>query len=367
MSMIWLAKNDEMLLSQATQARMMATNCLSSPNSAGADLKIGSIIIELSVKHAPLSDGLVLDYQDKTASNCSLTVWMNENGETIVEFRLGMAVNRLAISEYLSDPPEQLRITYSWDTIKKQALLSVEDPENGSLMQAESDNPLPFPLTLINALISQNDATSIAPRVDFLAVSDQIEPVGFIPSIAKGSPIETPFGMVPIEQLKPKDMVMTADHGPQPVRWVCSRTVPMTGLFCPLRLRAPYFGLTRDILIAPEQRIVFENDEVEYLFGEESILAEARHIANQTNVIPEASNAKNIDLYQLLFDQHQIINVAGCKMESLFIGNITDNLEVFNSTLLAELSAHQIPRHIKLARPLLRSYEAMTLKIGAVH
>jgi hypothetical protein len=134
-----------------------------------------------------------------------------------------------------------------------------------------------------------------------------------------------------------------------------------------LLLRAPYFRLTRDILVAPEQRIVFESTEIEYLFGVESVLVEARHLANKINVVLEPVKTDSIRLYQLLFDHHEIITVAGCQMESLYVGQIANDPDMLKSTLLDGLPASDVPHHKEIARPLLRSYEAMTLQSAKFH
>jgi hypothetical protein len=200
-----------------------------------------------------------------------------------------------------------------------------------------------------------------------MGVSDQIEPVGFAPSNAKQTLIETPNGLMSIENLICGDLVTTADKGAQPIRWICERTVPTRGLFQPLRLRAPFFGLKQDVLVAPEQRLVFENTEIEYLFGVESVLVEARHLTNNVNVIRETNCDDSINLFQLLFDEHEIITVSGCQMESLFIGQIADHPEMLKSTLLSGLQPTDVPYHKEIARPLLRSYEAMALQSGVFH
>ena len=41
-------------------------------------------------------------------------------------------------------------------------------------------------------------------------------------------------------------------------------------------MRAPYFGLQDDIIIAPEQHVVIDGPEVEYLFSCEKVLIEEK-------------------------------------------------------------------------------------------
>ncbi len=330
-------------------------------------LTSGSLILEVSIGPTFSPRHPLLRYRHPRAG-FHFAVWMDEYGAARVELRSGTTRFRLSVDAEQAALPQQLRLTFSWQAEgENTALLSVENLGRGTLHQAESDTALPLPVPVVDALLAENPLHHIAPAVSLVALSDQIEPVGFIPSIAAGAPVETVNGPVPIEQLRPGDLVLTADHGPQPLRWVCARTVPMMGLFRPLRLRAPYFGLSRDILVAPQQRILFENDAVEYLFGQDGMLAEIGDIENNISVLQEPETAARVRLYQLLFDQHEIITVAGCPLESLFIGDIADHPGLRHSTLLSVLPQETIPRHTHLARPLLRSYEARAVQMEMLH
>jgi len=335
-----------------------------------AQLATGSIIIEFTANHSLDSFEMILESCSKTPVPCCLEIWANGNGAVKLQLRNGHLVHQIALTANTSEIPKQIRLTFSWCCISNKMLLSAENNDTGSIRQAEindtANGAISMPMSLIDELLQNGRAQSVSEKISLLAISDQIEPVGFIPSIAGFCPVETPTGYVEIQDIKAGDLINTADHGPQAVRWVCSRRVPTRGLFCPIRLRAPYFGLTQDIVIAPEQRLLLENDEVQYLFGEESVLAEARHVAGQKKTNLEIDRG-NIVLYQLLFDQHEVINVAGCQMESLFVADIANNPEFLSTTLLNELPINLIPNHAKLARPLLRPYEAMTLAAGAIH
>jgi len=367
MGMVWLAKNDT------------STPALCGPNrttSAAFDrfatpsvqyLDCGSLIIEVTCDHTNSTPPPLLQYENAGATNSRFLLTMDQDGTIKTRLQIGDAVSQLEIARNTTKTLTQVRITFSWDLRNKTALLSVESPEQGSLCQAESTTPLPMPMEIIDALLAQRLPASVSANITFMGVSDQIEPVGFTPSIAEDTLIDTPIGSMPIENLLCGDLVTTQDNGPQPIRWICERTVPTRGLFQPLRLRAPFFGLTQDALVAPEQRLVFEGTEIEYMFGVESVLVEARHLVNNVNVIREPARCDTIRLYQLLFDNHEIITVAGCRMESLFIGQIAEHPEMLKSTLLAGLPAADVPCHKEIARPLLRSYEAMALQCGVFH
>ncbi|MEM9794168.1 MAG: Hint domain-containing protein, partial [Pseudomonadota bacterium] len=60
-------------------------------------------------------------------------------------------------------------------------------------------------------------------------VTETSSPIDFsdvgIPCLTRGTLIDTTRGAVAVEELEAGDMVITRDAGPQPVRWVGSRTV----------------------------------------------------------------------------------------------------------------------------------------------
>lgn len=372
MGMVWLAKNDTSFTAlrgpNHDPSQVFSASATSaSRNIDKRNLNRGSLIVETLVDHEDPTSSPLLHCAVSENENSLFSLTLDADGGTTVQMKLGDADCRLCVKGEVGNMHTQLRITFSWDVKNHTALLSVETPQNGSLSQAETILPLPMSMAIIDALLAQKPPASVHQNVTFLGISDQIEPVGFTPSIAEHSLVETPNGLMPIECLIPGDMVMTVDNGPQPIRWICERTVPTRGLFQPLRLRAPFFGLMQDILVAPEQRLVFENTEIEYLFGVESVLVEARHLTNNVNVIRETKCDANIELFQLLFDEHEIITVSGCQMESLFIGQIADHPEMLKSTLLSGLRTGDVPYHKEIARPLLRSYEAMALQSGILH
>ena len=367
MGMVWLAKNDTSTPALCGPNHASSTTSAFCKTPASRFLERGSLIVETTIEQTGTGPAPLLHCTTPGCQNSRFSLVLDTDGNIKTHLQTGDTTSQINVTGNTAKKHTQLRITYSWDVPGNTALLSVEALEHGALCQAETTTPLPMPLEIIEALLAQNPQASVSPNITFMGVSDQIEPVGFTPSIAEHALIDTPAGSMPIQNLLCGDLVTTLDNGPQPIRWICERTVPTRGLFQPLRLRAPFFGLRQDTLVAPEQRLVFENTEIEYMFGVESVLVEARHLINNVNVIREPTMGDSIRLFQLLFDNHEIITVSGCPMESLFIGQIADHPEMLKSTLLAGLPAKDVPSHKEIARPLLRSYEAMALKCGVFH
>lgn len=88
------------------------------------------------------------------------------------------------------------------------------------------------------------------------------------PCFTAGTLIDTPTGPVRVEDLRPGDMVMTLDHGAQPLRWVGGRTVCGLGRFAPVELDPGVFDNDRSLLLSPEHRILWRGWEIELFFAE---------------------------------------------------------------------------------------------------
>ena len=335
----------------------------STPLEAGdtSELKIGTFVIES--RFEPAGDGhqTLLSYRRPADRPVDFSVSLSESEGVILEIAEGEARHRFVVSANLGGRDEVIRVTYSWDVTKSWGLLSAENLESGSLNQAELRNPPALRLDDIERMSLRTGGRPGDEAVVYFGFSGGIEPVGLAACIAPHAPVETPDGPVMIDQLKPGDMILTEDHGPQPVRWVGAREVPARGQFQPIRLRAPYFGLTRDLLVAPEQCLLIGGAEVEYLFGEEEVLVQARHLINGVSAIWEKSGP-TVQLYHVLLDEHEVIRIAGCQLESLYVGSLGTDAALLQTTMLRGIAPEAVPLHLGSARPILKNYEAMTLQ-----
>lgn len=253
-----------------------------------------------------------------------------------------------------------LRVTYSWDMARDWARLAVERPESGRSFQTLLRGPVEMRLSDVRELALNPNASFIAPDVLFFAVSDRIEPIGPMPGMTGSTPVATPDGLRPITDLKRGDLVTTLNGDLVPVLGVLRRTVPAFGLFEPVRLRHPYFGLERDMVVAPGQRLVIGGSRVEYLFNSEHVLAPARHLINGSAAIPERGH-RLVTYTQVLLPEHQAILACGTYVESLNIGRIRRNAGLLRSSLLGHYRRNDLPEHSRPAFPALGSFEALIL------
>lgn len=324
-------------------------------------LPTGSLIFETTFSARYRVPQRILRYEHRDGWERYLSVAITAEGALSVDMRQGEAQSHAQLT--MPPPPQdtRLRITYSWDAPGRRALLTVEDLDQGLLYQSEMAAPIPLPLIDAYHIIKNGPLTRIGRDTRFIAISDKVEPVGLMLGVAKGTPVETPTGPQFVDRLRLGDLVTTGSGVPQPVRWIIKREVPMLGRFRPVRLRAPYYGLTRDIFCAPDHRIMLTGAEAEYLFGESHVLVEAMHLVDGKSVLREHASESSMWYYHILLDSHECLKYAGLWGESLFVGAIGRSQDLIATTPLADMPFSALPRHTRFALPILSGLESTSL------
>ena len=141
---------------------------------------------------------------------------------------------------------------------------------------------------------------------------------GALVCFASGTLIKTPNGQTLIEQLAPGDMVLTMDHGPQPIRWIGSSKRPAVGNMAPILIRKGALGNTRDLRVSPQHRMLLSGWQAEVLFGESEVLATAKSLVNDHSILREEGG--EVEYFHMLFDSHEIVYAEGAPSESFHPG-----------------------------------------------
>lgn len=186
-----------------------------------------------------------------------------------------------------------------------------------------------------------------------------------VPCFVAGTLISTPWGERAVETLKPGDLIETQDDGPQPLRWIGTRTVPATGDFAPIAIRPNTFGSHRKLLVSPLHRILVRDTLAELLFGETEVLIAAKDLLNDRSVTRREGG--DVTYVHLLFDRHQVITSEGLQTESFLPGpQTTKSLEreVVDEicALFPELDPDTGHGYPPAARRTLKQYEANLLR-----
>ncbi|SLN33510.1 Leukotoxin [Falsiruegeria litorea R37] len=179
-----------------------------------------------------------------------------------------------------------------------------------------------------------------------------------------GTLIDTVHGPRLIEDLRPGDLIVTRDNGPQPLRWIGQKTVEATGTNAPIELHQSLLqGATAPLLVSPQHRMLWSGSRAQMLFGDSEVLVAAQHLLSN----PGARRIEGGDVtyMHLMLDQHEVIYANGAPTESFFPGDaaldaLTGQSRAEMFSIFPELRSHH-GAFGETARLCLRAHEARVL------
>lgn len=221
-----------------------------------------------------------------------------------------------------------------------------------------------------SGMILAGSGTDIGKSIFNYTVVDEAgnSDVGFVtlnttaPCFTAGTLVETPDGSVPVEGLRPGDMVVTLDHGPQRLRWVGLSHRHAIGSDAPVEIAAGAYGAQRRLKVSPQHRLLIKETRAELLFGQDEVLVRARDLVDGHRVRVCADGAK-VTYVHLLFDRHEIVRTEGLLGESFLPG--PETMASFEADLLDDLQRllkQERRSRMTAARPCLRRREALLLR-----
>lgn len=278
--------------------------------------------------------------------------------------RKGRAVSHLSIGLGREPVSGRLRLSYHWDCARRRSLLTAENLTKGTIRQFETGDAIALGRDEIEALLASEHDCQRHPLLGWIGIADHWQTIGPVPGLMPAARVDTPDGPRRVAELRPGDLVETADHGPLPVLWQGRIMAPAMGSFRPVRLVAPYFGLERDLVVQPAQRIRLFGTDVEYNFAEDEVIAEARHLVNGETAIWEPTGGAR-PWHGLLFDRHALIRAEGVWTESLYLGRLARNADLAVATAPGALARRgALPVHSRPVRRELLEYEAKALGLS---
>lgn len=140
-----------------------------------------------------------------------------------------------------------------------------------------------------------------------------------------GTLIDTPEGARKVEDLQVGDLVLTRDHGPQPIRWIGERTLSVAELrrkpnFWPVTFAEGFDGNSRPLTVSPQHRMLVTGWRAEMLFGEDGVLVPAKAFLDH-ELVQQSRPTEPVTYIHLFFDTHEVIRSEGLWTESLFPGD----------------------------------------------
>lgn len=166
------------------------------------------------------------------------------------------------------------------------------------------------------------DFTRIAPAAP--AFEDAFAALG------RGAIVQTENGPVAVEDLLPGDRVMTASSGLRTLKWRGMMTIvpgarnKRAEMGTMTRITSDAFGYGRpghDLVVGPSARMIHRAQGVKTLTGNEAAFVPIRDFIDGSSII-ELRPIAPVHVYQLGFDEHEVISVNGIEMETLHPGII---------------------------------------------
>lgn len=145
-----------------------------------------------------------------------------------------------------------------------------------------------------------------------------------------GTLIAVPDGAVPVETLRSGDLVLTHDHGPQPVRWIHRHDLPLDGTAedaTPVLIAAGALGAgvpETDLVVSSQHRILVGGaGQLQDRFTNE-VFVPAKSLTGLRG-IRRMHGKKRITWVHFACDGHEVVRANGCLSESLLLGAMVVN------------------------------------------
>ena len=180
---------------------------------------------------------------------------------------------------------------------------------------------------------------SIVQNTGVSGLAAERESWNFLPCFAQGTTIRVPGGEVAIETLAAGDLVQTADHGAQPIRWIGASTVVGEGICAPVRIAPGALGEgypARPLVVTRQHRVLIRSRIGERQFGAREILVPAIGLVGLPGITLDPC-PDEITYLHLLFDRHEIVFADGAPTESLYPGPMAR--QALGSDAVAEIEA----------------------------
>jgi hypothetical protein len=244
------------------------------------------------------------------ARESGFSVFHDPDRGLILLQRQGRRLLRHVLPKPIDGVAGLVRMIYQWDTLANSWHLSVDLMNGQPVAQIGGADPVIWSVQDMVQLCANGQRHA---AVLWYGITTRAAPPAPHPWIGQRTPVETPQGPVAAGLLRAGDMVMTADQGAKRLQSVRHLRVPGRGAFAPVLLRAPYFGTTIDLLVSSEQAIGLSGTSVEYLYGEDIVLAAAHHMAD--GIAAFVDNRRSlIDGVSLHLAEPALIVADGCPL-----------------------------------------------------
>ncbi|MEM9716519.1 MAG: Hint domain-containing protein [Pseudomonadota bacterium] len=154
---------------------------------------------------------------------------------------------------------------------------------------------------------------------------DNVE-VGYV-CFASGTLIDTIFGEIAVEDLKPGNLVRVLNGQFKPIRWIGSQSFTAADLrtdpkLCPVKIKQGAFGNntpSQDLKLSRQHRVLIQSKIAKNQTGSRRVLVPAKDLL----ILPDVeccSADRGVTYFHILFEKHEVVFSNGIPTESLFTG-----------------------------------------------
>lgn len=175
----------------------------------------------------------------------------------------------------------------------------------------------------------------------------------------EGTLIETDKGPKPVQWLRAREMIATADHGFRPLTAVLNSQFVACAHTLPIRIAAHAFDNAADLYVSPDHRVLIADPACDLLFGSFEVFVPAKYLVGLPGVSQEATPRK-VSYFHLVMEEHEVIYANGQATESFFAGDMA-LITLRETHQKLEEAVLQGADATETARLTLKSYEAEVL------
>ena len=182
----------------------------------------------------------------------------------------------------------------------------------------------------------------------------------------------TKRGLVPAGDICEGDLLVTRDHGYQPVNWVGRRALSREEIvrrthLAPILIKRGALGAgipEQDMMVSPQHKMLWMSASSSVFFGDPEIFVAAKHLTYLPGI--ETILADKVVYLHFLFDQHEVVLADGAWSESFNPGqNVLTGMDKEQSsellTLFPDLRDDQKSSAFLSARRSLKRHETVLL------
>lgn len=323
-------------------------------------LRQGTLLLSFDATELGRAHGPILRIGPRLEPQRIFALDRRRDGELSLLIRDGAEVSHIAVLP--GETGAHVHLAYLWNCDREEALLTVLSGDRG-IAHRFGRGPVPAigGDQIATLFTSRHDAFRHS-AIRAMAVADHLMPVGPLPGLLAGSLVTTPDGPRPIETLRPGDMVVAANGAPVPILWQGGAELPSLPGLCPIRLKAPYHGLDRDLVTLPDQFIAIGGRDVEYQFGAERVFVRARDLIDGTTAVKDEIRTATARYHTLLLAQPETFRASGALVQSLAPGRLARQPALAGLTVASDwFAAGGVLRHDRSAGRLLQPFEIREL------